>query len=132
VTEIKRVEKARQVCEENYRQMMELMPQIPWIIDPEGRALDVSQRWLELTGMTDDQWRGFGWLDALHPDDLQPTIDAMHRSFATGQSIDVIYRLRRSPRDAWTPMRSRGSARVGDDGKIICWYGCLEAVDESV
>jgi len=132
VTEIKRAEEARIACEENYRQMMELMPQIPWIIDPEGRALDVSQRWLELTGMTDDQWRGFGWLDALHPDDLQPTIDAMHRSFATGQSIDVIYRLRRSPRDAWTPMRSRGSARVGDDGKIICWYGCLEAVDESV
>ncbi len=131
VTEIKRAEKARQVCEENYRQMMELMPQIPWIIDPEGRALDVSQRWLELTGMTDDQWRGFGWLDALHPDDLQPTIDAMHRSFATGHSIDVIYRLRRSPRDAWKPMRSRGSARVGDDGKIVCWYGCLEAVDES-
>jgi PAS domain-containing protein len=39
---------------------MELIPQIPWVVDPEGRALDVSQRWLDLTGMTDDQWRGFG------------------------------------------------------------------------
>jgi PAS domain S-box-containing protein len=100
---------------------------VPWVIDPEGRAIDVSQRWLELTGMTDDQWRGFGWLDALHPDDRQATIDAMHRSFATGQPIDVVYRLRR-PGGDWKPMRSRGAARIDTDGSILCWYGCIEPI----
>jgi PAS domain S-box-containing protein len=129
VTEIKRAEEARIACEDNYRYMMELMPQIPWIIDPEGRALDVSQRWLELTGTTDDQWRGFGWLDSLHPDDRQPTIDAMKLAFETGEPIDILYRLRRSPDYPWKSMRSRGSARIGTDGKIVCWYGCLEDAD---
>ncbi|MFA6157370.1 EAL domain-containing protein, partial [Mesorhizobium sp.] len=64
---VRRAEQARRAAEEHFRQMMELLPQIPWIIDPEGRALDVSRRWLEIAGQTGDQWTGFGWLDALHP-----------------------------------------------------------------
>lgn len=47
---MKQAEAARRAAEENFRHMVELLPQIPWIIDPEGRALDVSQRWLEMTG----------------------------------------------------------------------------------
>lgn len=129
VTNLKRAEEERRKSEEHFRQMMELLPQIPWIIDPEGRALDISQRWLDITGTTDDQWRGFGWLDSLHPDDRQPTLDAMHRSFKTGQPIDLEYRVRR-PGAAWKRLRSRGAARIGKDGKIVCWYGCLEKLDE--
>ena len=129
VTALKDEEKKRLESEEHFRYMMELMPQIPWVIDPEGRALDVSQRWLQMTGMTDEQWRGFGWLDALHPDDRQPTIDAMNRSFRSGQSIDVEYRVRQ-PGSGWKCLRARGSARVGADGKIVCWYGTLEDIDE--
>jgi len=129
VTALKRAERARRETEEHFRHMMELMPQIPWIIDPEGRALDVSQRWLEMTGMTDEQWRGFGWLEALHPDDRQPTLDAVQRSFETGDPIDVVYRVRRSEQEGWTLIRSRGSARRGEGGEIVCWYGSLEAVE---
>lgn len=132
VTPLKRAEKARRESEEHFRHMMELMPQIPWIIDPEGRALDVSQRWLEMTGMTDEQWRGFGWLEALHPDDRQPTMDAVQRSFDSGEPIDVHYRVKRPEQEGWTLIRSRGSARLGADGEIICWYGSLEAVGEKV
>jgi PAS domain S-box-containing protein len=129
VTALKDEEKKRLESERHFRYMMELIPQIPWVIDPEGRALDVSQRWLEMTGMTDEQWRGFGWLNALHPDDLQSTMDAMNRCFKSGQSIDVEYRVRR-PGSDWKRLRARGSARVGADGKIVCWYGTLEDVDE--
>jgi len=128
---IKRAEDAQRESEEHFRHMIELLPQIPWIIDPEGRALDVSQRWLEITGTAGEEWRGLGWLDALHPDDREPTRYAMKRSFESGLPIDLEYRVRRSERDPWTRMRSRGSARTGMDGKIICWYGWLEVIEES-
>ena len=128
VTSLKRAEAAQRESEENFRHMIELLPQIPWIIDPEGRALDVSQRWLEITGMTDDQWRGFGWLEALHPEDRQPVLDAMDRAFKTSQPIDVEYRVRR-PGSDWIRLRSRGAPRIGADGKTVCWYGCLEKLE---
>jgi PAS domain S-box-containing protein len=131
VTSLKQSEQARRETEEHFRHLMELIPQIPWVVDPEGRALDVSQRWRDLTGMTDEQWRGFGWLDALHPDDRQPTLDSVHRSSRTGQPIDVTYRVRRPPDGEWKAVRSRGAARVDENGRIICWYGALEVVEEA-
>ena len=129
LTPIKAAEAAQRETEEHFRSMLELLPQIPWIIDAEGRALDVSQRWLELTGTAHDEWRGYGWMDSLHPDDRQPTWDAMQYAFATAEPIDVIYRLRKSESEPWKRLRSRGAARFGEDGKVICWYGCLEEVD---
>lgn len=123
---VKHAEEARRETEEHFRQMLELLPQIPWIIDPEGRALDVSQRWLEITGMKGDEWRGFGWLGALHPDDVQPTRDAMRESFMSGHPIDLVYRVRRSEADPWRRLRSRGAARIGVNGEVVCWYGSLE------
>jgi len=132
VTPLKKAEEARRESEEHFRHMMELMPQIPWIIDPEGRALDVSHRWLELSGMKGEEWRDFGWLEALHPDDRQPTMDAVRGAMESGEPIDVYYRVRKSENDEWTLIRSRGSARLGQDGEIICWYGSLEPVEEGL
>ena len=86
-------------------QMMELSPQILWVLDAQGRALDVSSRWLEITGMTGDDWKGMGWLNALHPDDRQPTLDALQRGSEGGQPIGR-FQLRVSCR---RPGRSRGS-----------------------
>jgi PAS domain S-box-containing protein len=132
VTPLKRAEDARRESEEHFRHMMELMPQIPWIIDPEGRVLDVSHRWLELSGLKGEEWRDFGWVAALHPDDRQPTLDTLHKSLESGEPVDVRCRVRKSENDAWILIRSRGSARYGPDGKIICWYGSLEPVEEGL
>jgi PAS domain S-box-containing protein len=130
ITGQRKSEQARREAEEHFRHLMDLIPQIPWVVDPQGRALDVSQQWLDLTGMTDDQWRGFGWLDAIHPDDRQIALDAMRQAAHTGHPIDMIYRVRRRPHGEWRHVRSRGAARVGDDGRIICWYGAVEVLDD--
>jgi PAS domain S-box-containing protein len=132
VTPIKDAEAARRESEAHFRGILETVPQIPWIIDSEGRALDVSQRWLEITGMTDQQWRGFGWLDALHPEDRQTVLDAMQRSFKSGEPIDLYYRVRRSDNSPWKRLHSRGTASIGADGKIKCWYGYLEPTPEKM
>ena len=97
ITSLRKSEQARRETEEHFRHLMELISADPLGGRSQGRALDVSQRWLDLTGMTDDQWRGFGWLDALHPDDRQPTLDTVRRAARTGEPIDVTYRVRRRP-----------------------------------
>ncbi len=34
-----------------------------------GVVVEDSPSWRAFTGQTHEQWQGFGWLDALHPDD---------------------------------------------------------------
>jgi len=131
MTAAKETEAALRTTEEHFRHMMELIPQIPWVIDAEGRALDVSQRWLTLTGMTGETWRGFGWLEAVHPEDREPTIDQMQTSLRTGRPIDLQYRVRSGPGVPWQRLRARGAPRWAPDGSIQCWYGVLELVDDS-
>jgi PAS domain S-box-containing protein len=130
VTSLRQSEQARRESEAHFRHLMELIPQIPWVVDPQGRAIDVSQRWLDLTGMTDEQWRGFGWLDAVHPDDRKPMLETMREASRTGRPIDIVYRVRRRPHGEWRHVRSRGSARIGEDGRILCWYGAVEVLDD--
>jgi PAS domain S-box-containing protein len=131
MTSIKQTEAALRETEAHFRNMMELIPQIPWVIDAEGRALDVSQRWLTLSGMTGAEWRGFGWLEALHPADREGTIAGMQTAFESGKPIDLQYRVRSSPADPWQRVRARGAPRRAADGSIQCWYGVLELVDDS-
>jgi PAS domain S-box-containing protein len=132
VTPIKHAEAAKLESEAHFRHMIELLPQIPWIIDAEGRALDVSQRWLEITGSTGDDWRGFGWLKSLHPNDVKPTMEALEVVFRTLEPVDVVYRVRKSERHAWVRMRSRGAPRIDEDGKVVCWYGSMEVLAEAM
>lgn len=129
ISAIREAQEALRVREEHFRYMMDLLPHIPWIIDTEGRALDVSRRWLELTGTTGSDWQGHGWMKALHPDDLKPTRAAMQKSFATGEPIDLTYRVRSGPDAPWKRVRARGAPRRDEDGAIVCWYGCLDELD---
>ena len=54
-----------------------------------------SPQWIAYTGIPGEQL-GFGWLQQLHPDDLEPTIAAWNQTVATGEPLDVEYRIRRN------------------------------------
>jgi PAS domain S-box-containing protein len=71
ITNRKRAEEALRESEEHLRYMVELNPEIPWVMDGEGNNLDVSSRWVETTGLSEEQTRNLGKLEALHPEDIE-------------------------------------------------------------
>jgi len=129
ISDLKRSIQARQESEDHFRYMVELNPQIPFIIDPEGRALQVSRGWAGLTGMKEEEWRGYGWLDALHPEDVERTRQTLLLCYATGDPMDAQYRVR-APGGDWRWMRARAQARLDEHGKILCWYGGVEDIHD--
>ncbi len=129
VTDRRRAEQALRESEDHYRHMVEFNPQMPWIMDPQGKTLEVSPEWVSSTGLTKEESRERGWLDALHPDDLISTERTIAESIAAGSPISVEYRVRQ--RDGgWKWMRSRGAPRFDAAGGIVCWYGSVEDIDE--
>jgi PAS domain S-box-containing protein len=129
ITERKQTEEALRESEDHLRHMVELNPEIPWVMDSNGNNLDASGRWTTVTGLSKERTRDMGWLEALHPDDVEPTMNALRKALGSGKHIDVEYRVKRIDRE-WRWMRSRGSPRYGPEGEILRWYGSVEDIDE--
>jgi PAS domain S-box-containing protein len=124
-----RVIQALRASEDHYRHMVELNPQIPWIMNPDGKVVEISPRWEEITGQTLEQTRNGEWSQVVHPEDLPRILHELETAFATGNPVDNTFRLR--TRDGkWCWIRTRAKARRGPDGQILRWYGSAEEIDE--
>ena len=129
ISERKRTEEALRENREHLKNLVELNPEIPWVMDSEGNNLDVSPRWTEITGLTKEQTRNLGWLEAVHPEDAEATIKKLRDGLKSGKPFDVEYRVKRVDRE-WRWMRSRGSPRLGPSGETLRWYGSVEDIDD--
>ncbi|CAG4900241.1 unnamed protein product [Acidocella sp. C78] len=129
VTPFRRVEAALRESEDHYRHMVELHPQIPWTAGPDGGILEVGPQWLAITGMTREETMPFGWTSAVHPDDLPPTLAAWQHSLASGDPVDVEFRIRAAD-GAYAWVRARAAARRDEAGQILRWYGTLEDITD--
>ncbi|KAB0268524.1 EAL and GGDEF domain-containing protein [Microvirga brassicacearum] len=130
ITELRQAEVVLCESEEHYRYSVELNPQIPWTADPQGKVVETSSRWQELTGVPVQEALGRGWIKALHPEDLPPTQQSWLNSVASGERFDAEYRLRLQT-GIYRWFRARATARRNKDGGIIRWYGTLEDIHES-
>jgi PAS domain S-box-containing protein len=129
ITARKRIENALRESEDHLRYMVDLNPQIMWAMDSDGNMLEVDAGWERLTGLTREKTRNLGWLEALHPADVEPTMKALVTALHTGKSVDLEYRVKTTDR-GWRWVRSQGTPRAGTAGQIVRWYGRVEDIDE--
>lgn len=115
--------------EEHYRHTVELAPQISWTAAPDGAIIDASSRWTEVTGNPVSTALGEQWRGALLADDVPATDAAWQRSLATGEPVDVEYRLRTATGEyRW--FRGRAAPRRDEAGRVLRWYGTLEDIHD--
>jgi PAS domain S-box-containing protein len=129
ITERAITQVALRESEEHYRHAMELNPQIAWTADAEGLVTEASPQWTALTGLSQEQSKGWGWAKALHPADLPIARDNWMRSIETGSPVDMEYRIR-NKRGKWQWIRARAAARLDAEGRIMRWYGWLENIED--
>src|SRR5262245_53647912 len=55
--------------EQRFRILIEALTSIVWVTDAEGRFAGAQDPWCAYTGQTPEAYAGFGWLEAIHPDD---------------------------------------------------------------
>ncbi|HZX41116.1 MAG TPA: PAS domain S-box protein, partial [Myxococcaceae bacterium] len=81
--------------EARFRNMADHAPVILRVTDPTGACVYLNRQWFEYTGQARDAGLGMGWLDALHPDD----VERVRGNFIAANEMQVPfsseYRLRR-------------------------------------
>jgi PAS domain-containing protein len=68
---------------------------LAWSARSDGSADFFNQRWLDYTSLSAEQPRDWGWMAALHPDDLNGLVDYWRSVFASGEPDEIEGRLRR-------------------------------------
>jgi PAS domain-containing protein len=58
-------------AEEEIRVLVESIPNLVWMTQPDGFVEYFNQRWYHYTGLTREQTQGDGWSASLHPEDQQ-------------------------------------------------------------
>ena len=126
ITESKRAEDALRVSEARYRLLVENIPAVVYMVAPDDdrRTLYVNPQVERTLGYTRKEWlqQPDIWMELLHPDDREPTLDAHDRANLTGNPWSREYRLIASDgRALW--FRDVGTLVRDEHGAPLHWLG---------
>ena len=102
---------------------------IVWTTAADGTIVEDSPSWRETTGQTLEEFLGWGWLDALHPDDREPAARAWQVAVDRLAQFDHPYRLLRAD-GRYRLVRSRGVPII-EDGVLREWVGTCTDITEA-
>ena len=66
-----------------------------WVTEPGGRCTFLSRSWYEFTGQTPDTGLGFGWMNAVHPEDRHRAEMRFQAANDRREPFRLEYRLKR-------------------------------------
>jgi PAS domain S-box-containing protein len=135
ITDRKRIEAERQhveatmrLSEERYRSLITVSSQIVWIATPDGESVE-SPNWCAYTGQSLDKLKNFGWLEALHPDDIDRVGSVWNHARETKRFYKIEYRIQAAD-GSYRYFDVQGVPILAEDGSIREWIGACADIDD--
>lgn len=121
-------ENALRESEARHRLLVESWAQAVWETDPQGVVVADSPSWRAYTGQTLDEWLGYGWLNAIYPEDRAYAERQWREAMAAKTLVNAEFRLR-SPDGGWRWINIRAAPVLGHGGHIEKWLGMNVDID---
>jgi PAS domain S-box-containing protein len=108
--------------EARFRALVEGLAQAVWETDAEGVVVTDSPSWRAYTGQRLEEWLGYGWVNAIHPDDRAYAEAQWRDAVSRGATVNAEFRLRRAE-GGWRWTNVIAAPIRGPDGAIRKWVG---------
>ncbi|CAN5510294.1 PAS domain-containing protein [soil metagenome] len=131
ITDMKAAEAALRDSDERFRTLTETMPGFAWSAHPSGALDYATQQWLTYSGLSLEQTIADGWLNAIHPEDLERVAGVWTTCVATGDPYNIEFRLRRHD-GSYRWFLVRGLPVRDGAGAISRWVGAAAEVEDIV
>ncbi|MBS1792339.1 MAG: PAS domain S-box protein [Acidobacteria bacterium] len=130
ITERKKVEEKLRESETRFRRLAEGLPQLVWTCRAEDGHCDyLSPQWLEYTGVEAGLQYEFGWLNQIHPDDRDRTLEAWKKSVGDRSNYQIEFRIRRFD-GVYRWFQTRALPIYDGDGRVVKWFGTNTDIDD--
>ena len=136
VAQLNKTEAERLAAEEMAREtegrfqiMADHAPVLIWVAAAEGQRIWVNKPWLDFTGSALDRELAKGWMQGMHPEDVQQYLDAYRIAFNARQPFTIEYRLKKYTGEyRW--MMDTGSPRFLSSDQFVGYVGsCIDITD---
>jgi len=110
--------------EQRYRRLIEATSQAIWQSDCDGYLLPPVTGWQKITGQSDQEVSGLGWLDAIHPDDMLKVQAEIARALQEEPHIyECEYRLYQKSTGDYGYFLAKSLPLFDDQGNLEEWIG---------
>jgi len=129
ITEEKTQEQELRESVELFQTMADNVPAMIWMSGTDKFNDYFNKTWLEFTGRTLEQETDEGWLESVHPDDVQKCIDTYNASFKEQKGFYTEYRLRRHDGEyRW--ISDNSVPRISADGEFLGFISASIDIDD--
>jgi PAS domain S-box-containing protein len=108
---------------------MDTIPGLVWSALPDGDVEFCNQRWLDYTGMSFNEIKGWGWSKAIHPQDITDLREGWQTALLQSTSFEAEARMRRAD-GCYRWFLIQALPLRDSNGRIIHWYGTNTDVEE--
>jgi PAS domain S-box-containing protein len=109
-------------AEQDFLLLADNAPVMIWRAGPDRRSDWFNQPWLSFTGRTLEDERGFGWAEAIHPEDRDHRLAIYSDAFDRREEFSSTYRLRRND-GAYRWVLDNGRPYRAADGTFRGYFG---------
>ncbi len=118
------------ISEKDFHMLAEAIPQLVWIITPDGKFLYCNHKLTDYLNLPTNEKDIFRiWLEALHPDDRESTIDVWSHSVLTGEPYETEYRMRNGKTGEYRWFLARASV-LNNSSPEVKWFGTCTDIHE--
>ena len=122
---------ARRLAQIEFEKRVDESPAMLWITEADGRCTYLSKQWYEFTGQTPATGLGFGWLDAVHPDDRPEAGKLFMEATEKRIPFSADYRMRRVTGEyRWSI--DAGNPRFDSEGNFLGFAGTVIDIHDRV
>jgi len=129
VTDKKRAGEVLLAASDRYRSYIEVTGELGWTTNADGEVVEDLPSWRSYTGQTFEELKGRGWSKALHPDDLESTLQIWKKAVSEKSGYEVEYRIRRYD-GVYRVFMVRGMPVLKENGSVREWVGtCIDITE---
>lgn len=121
-TERKKAQQSIIESEERFETAVAALQGVVWTNNPNGEMVGEQKSWAALTGQSYEAYQGYGWTKAIHPDDVQPTIEAWQKAIKESTPFIFEHRVRLKSGE-WRYFSIKAIPTMRADGTIKEWVG---------
>jgi PAS domain S-box-containing protein len=130
ITERKRAEAELVRREERYRALVMATTSVVWLASPEGHFVGDQSAWRQYTGQTPEDYAGFGWIEAIHPEDRQTFRNGWRQACERPTIWETRARLWSEQHRGYRHVVSRVVPNIAPDGTVLEWIGAISDIED--